>query len=204
MIVFLYIALKLGTFCRLCRSSLTGLLNTETALRTLVLYEPDIIEVNTMNSFFLSPLLRASVCTLALVLPYTIQAAEPMVIELTQTGCQFIESENGLDHGYVTHAKADCDRINAETSSERLAQARTLELEPGRYIFRVTNRDVPYELGFWLRGAGLLDRALLPSVSGGGLVTGASQDYEIELEAGEYLYSCPLNTTPDYYLTVSD
>jgi hypothetical protein len=170
-----------------------------------VLYISDIMEVNTMNSFFLAPLFRASVCTLALALSFILTAAEPVVIELTQTGCQFIESENGVDHGYVTHAKADCDRINAETTVERLAQARTLELEPGRYIFRVYNRDVPYELGFWLRGASLLDRALLPSVSGGGLVTGASRDYDIELESGEYLYSCPLNnrwTNRDRYFAI--
>jgi hypothetical protein len=157
-----------------------------------------------MNKPFCYSLIRAGFCSLLLALPVAVQAAEPVIIELTQTGCQFIESENGVDHGYVTHAKADCDRINAETAVERLAQARTLELEPGRYIFRVYNRDVPYELGFWLRGASLLDRALLPSVSGGGLVTGASRDYDIELESGEYLYSCPLNTTPDYRLTVVD
>ncbi|MFP2770466.1 hypothetical protein [Oceanisphaera sp. KMM 10153] len=157
-----------------------------------------------MNSFFLAPFFRSSVCTTALALSFTLQAVEPVVIELTQTGCQFIESENGVDHGYVTRAKADCDRINAETAFERLAGARMLELEPGRYIFRVSNRDVPYELGFWLRGANLLERALLPSVSGGGLSMGTSRDYEIELESGEYLYSCPLNTTPDYRLTVVD
>lgn len=157
-----------------------------------------------MNKPFCNSLIRAGFCSLLLALPFTLQAAEPVVIELTQTGCQFIESENGVDHDYVTQAKADCDRINAETADERLAQARTLELEPGRYIFRVHNRDVPYELGFWLRGASLLERALLPSVSGGGLSMGTSRDYEIELESGEYLYSCPLNTTPDYRLTVAD
>ncbi len=37
---------------------------------------------------------------------------------------------------------------------------------------------------------------------GGGLTEGATQDYEIVLEAGEYLYSCPLNPTPDYKLVV--
>ena len=61
---------------------------------------------------------------------------------------------------------------------------------------------MPYELGFWLRGDGLAARALLPSVSGGGLVTGKTQDYEIELKPGEYVYSCPLNPTPDYKLVV--
>ncbi|WP_198649940.1 hypothetical protein [Zobellella maritima] len=157
-----------------------------------------------MNTFLVSSFLRASVCSLVLAVPVTVQAAEPEVIELTQTGCQFIESENGVDHGYVTRSKADCERINHDTADQRLTQARVLELKPGRYIFRVTNRDVPYELGFWLRGASLVDRALLPSVSGGGLVTGSSRDYAIELKPGSYLYSCPLNTTPDYRLQVQD
>ena len=40
------------------------------------------------------------------------------------------------------------------------------------------------------------------SVSGGGLGTGQTKDYEVELEPGEYLYSCPLNPTPDYRLVV--
>ncbi|MGP1614552.1 MAG: hypothetical protein ACTS5Y_05780, partial [Pollutimonas bauzanensis] len=75
---------------------------------------------------------------------------------------------------------------------------------PGRYIFRVTNKDVPYELGFWLRGAGLTGRATLPSVSGGGLTQGVTKDYAIELKPGEYAYSCPLNPTPDYRLIVSN
>ena len=79
---------------------------------------------------------------------------------------------------------------------------KALELKPGRYIFRVTNQDVPYDLGFWLRGEGLIGRASLPSVSGGGLHEGATLDYEIELKAGEYVYSCPLNSTPDYRLVV--
>ena len=52
------------------------------------------------------------------------------VIELTQTGCQFIESE-GVDHGYKTTKKADCDAINARTAKDRLAKAKALELKPG-------------------------------------------------------------------------
>jgi len=71
----------------------------------------------------------------------------------------------------------------------------------GDYIFRVSNRDVPYELGFWLRGQGL-GRLTLPSVSGGGIQTGQSKDYRIHLKAGQYYYSCPLNPTPNYTLIV--
>jgi hypothetical protein len=128
---------------------------------------------------------------------------EVTVIELTQTACQFIESENGIDHGFKTSSKADCDVVNDASGDRRLAQAKVLELKPGKYVFRVTNRDVPYDLGFWLRGAGLIGRATLPSVSGGGLTTGGTKDYAVELKEGEYLYSCPLNPTPDYKIVVT-
>ncbi len=136
-------------------------------------------------------------------------AAEPQVIELTQIACQFLESENGVDRDYQTSGKADCETVNAETGAGRLAEAQVLTLEPGSYVFRVTNLDVPYELGFWLREHDYnwknpIHRLTKVSVSGGGLVTGATQDYEVELEPGEYLYSCPLNPTPDYKLVVTN
>ena len=130
-------------------------------------------------------------------------SAEPQVIVLTQVGCQFLESENEVNHAFQPNKKADCDAINERTGEERLAQSRVITLEPGEHIFRVTNKNVPYNLGFWLRGDGLINRAKLPSVSGGGLTIGKSRDYAIELEPGEYVYSCPLNPTPDYRLVVN-
>jgi len=58
-------------------------------------------------------------------------------------------------------------------------------------------READYELG------NPVHKLTKTSVSGGGLKTGATQDYEVELEPGEYLYSCPLNPTPNYKLIVS-
>lgn len=124
----------------------------------------------------------------------------PEVVVLTQTACQFVESE-ARDHGFRTTSAADCKAVNRKTGTQRLAQATALELKPGAYIFRVTNKNVPYELGFYLRGTGL-GRLTLPKVSGGGLVTGKTQDYRITLREGQYVYSCPLNPTPDYRLIV--
>ena len=130
--------------------------------------------------------------------------AAPQVIELTQVPCQFLESENGTNHGFESRTAADCEAINARTGADRLASAKVLHLKPGAYVFRVRNLNVPYPLGFWLRGDGILARARLPSVSGGGLETGQTRDYAVELKAGEYVYSCPLNPTPDYKLVVAD
>lgn len=128
--------------------------------------------------------------------------AQAKTIELTQTPCQFLESEGGKDRGFRSAKGTDCEAINNRTGAQRLTESKTLELKPGKYVFRVTNRNVPYELGFWLRGESLIDRARLPSVSGGGLTNGRTQDYAIELKPGNYVYSCPLNPTPDYKLVV--
>ena len=126
----------------------------------------------------------------------------PRVVELTQLPCQFLEAE-GKDRGYVSRSIKDCEAINARTGMRRLAEARPLQLKPGKYLFRVSNKNVPYELGFWLRGATTLGRVHLPSVSGGGVMPGKTRDYEIELKPGDYVFSCPLNSTPDYRLTVN-
>ena len=127
-------------------------------------------------------------------------ASDPQVITLTQTGCQFVETE-GADHKFKTNSSDDCKRINRETGQDRLAKSKVLELKPGKYIFRVTNENVPYMVGFYLRGSGL-GRLTLPKVSGGGLDAGVTLDYEITLKEGKYVYSCPLNPTPNYKLVV--
>ncbi|MCM2306674.1 MAG: hypothetical protein NDI91_04280 [Sulfuritalea sp.] len=132
----------------------------------------------------------------------SVAQAAPSVVELRQVPCQFLESEQGTNHGYKSAKIGDCEAINSKSGKARLASAKTLELKPGKTIFRVSNQNVPYELGFWLRGATLAGRATLPSVSGGGLTTGKTQDYVIDLKPGEYIYSCPLNPTPDYRLVV--
>ncbi len=124
--------------------------------------------------------------------------ANGAIVELTQTPCTIIEAE-ATPRSFVSRSKEDCVRINTETVEGR--EFKVLRLAPGQTTFRVTNKDVPYPLGFWLRGKGL-GRLTLPSVAGGGLATGQTKEYAVELVPGEYLYSCPLNPTPDYLLVV--
>ena len=140
---------------------------------------------------------------LVFVLADAAKARDPdqEVIVLTQTGCQFLEPE-GADHKFDPKRAADCEKINRETGTKRLADHEVLVLKPGRYVFRVANVNVPYELGFYLRAR---ERSLIPfkpRVSGGGLHMGEVQDYPIELSTGEYVYSCPYNPTPNYKLVV--
>ncbi len=121
------------------------------------------------------------------------------IIELTQTPCQFLESE-GVNLGFESTSASDCVELNNSTKADRAAQP--LSIPAGEYTFRVTNQGVPYELGFYLRGAGLRG-VTLPRISGGGLLDGVTQDYTVALTPGEYVYSCPLNPTLNYPLTVT-
>lgn len=143
-----------------------------------------------------------------LILAGTVSAqAGGKVVELTQTGCQFLESENGVDHNFKPAKAADCVVHNKAGGNKRLSESKVIRLKPGEYTFRVTNRDVPYSLGFWLRSADYnpsnpLHKLTKTSVSGGGLSTGVTKDYNVTLKPGEYVYSCPLNPTLDYKLVV--
>jgi hypothetical protein len=129
---------------------------------------------------------------------YASGGKDSIIVELTQTPCTIVEAEKNPQE-FVSHNSKDCLSINKETAEERTFKV--LRLQPGETIFRVTNKNVPYDLGFWVRGKGI-GRLTLPSVSGGGLQTGSTRDYAINLKPGEYLYSCPLNPTPDYLLIV--
>jgi hypothetical protein len=128
------------------------------------------------------------------------QKTKPTLITLTQVGCQFVESES-KNYSFKTAKAEDCKTINAKTLTERQKSFKPLSLKAGEYIFRVTNKSVPYELGFYLRGTGLTG-VTLPKVSGGGLSEGKTLEYKVTLRPGSYVYSCPLNPTPDYPLVV--
>jgi hypothetical protein len=120
------------------------------------------------------------------------------VVTLTQVGCQFLETET-QNQQFKPQRAEDCQRLNAKT--DRRPGFKPLKLKAGDHVFRVTNQNVPYELGFYLRGEGV-QSVTLPKVSGGGLEQGLTKEYRISLKPGKYLFSCPLNPTPDYPLVV--
>lgn len=67
----------------------------------------------------------------------------PTVIEFTQTGCQFLESEGGVDHGYMPMTAKDCKTINAQTGDERLNKSEVLTLKPGEYLYSCPLNPTP-------------------------------------------------------------
>ena len=79
-----------------------------------------------------------------------------------------------------------------------------LELKAGPYVFKVVNKNVEHEVGFYLRKKTADGKGKpLPNSDAGHLKAGQSGTTGVvELEPGEYIYSCPLNPTPHYVITV--
>ena len=132
----------------------------------------------------------------------------PKVVELTLVPCQIVEPEK-VDHGYESESRADCEAINEQTWAHRSKASRLLTLAPGKYLFRVTNKKVPYPAGFWIRQADFdwryfLDRFFKFNMLDEGFPMGETREYEFDLKIGKYLYSSPQNPTLDYHLEVTE
>ena len=83
-----------------------------------------------------------------------------------------------------------------------------LTLKPGKYKFNVTNTEVDHEVGFVIqkaadKNADVMKTAVENSFAQEMIKVGETQSTGVvELKAGEYVYSCPLNPTPKYTITV--
>ncbi|MEO0469823.1 MAG: cupredoxin domain-containing protein [Bacteroidota bacterium] len=81
-----------------------------------------------------------------------------------------------------------------------------LTLKAGQpYVFQIANKGVDHPVGFVIAPKGKTDQAnhiqsayLSKTITDG--EKGRSK--EVVLEAGEYVYFCPLNPTPQYTITV--
>lgn len=93
-----------------------------------------------------------------------------------------------------------------QTTGEFFTQE--LALKPGKYQFRVNNKDVNKEVGFVIQKSADKDgdvmKTAVPNSFTTALIKKAEAQYTgiVELKAGQYVYSCPLNPTPHYKLTV--
>jgi len=83
-----------------------------------------------------------------------------------------------------------------------------LDLKPGKYQFRVVNSEVNKEVGFLIQtkenaNADPMKTAVENSFSQA-LIKKGTAEYTgiVTLTEGEYVYSCPLNPTPKYSITV--
>ncbi len=77
-----------------------------------------------------------------------------------------------------------------------------MTLKPGNYIFQVDNQEVGKDVGFYLHPKGS-EKPVENSDKAGLIPNNESRSTGVvSLEKGEYVYSCPLNPTEDYTITV--
>lgn len=87
-------------------------------------------------------------------------------------------------------------------------ETQELHLTAGKYQFRVVNKNVDKDLGFVIqkeedKNSDLMKTAIPTSFTTAYVKKGDVQYTGIvELKKGSYVYSCPLNPTPHYKLTV--
>lgn len=84
----------------------------------------------------------------------------------------------------------------------------TLDLKPGKYQFRVVNKNVDKDLGFVIQMATDKDADVMKTAVANSFTTAYIKKGEaqytgvVDLSKGEYIFSCPLNPTPQYKLSV--
>ena len=94
----------------------------------------------------------------------------------------------------------------SQTTSE--FNVKGLQLKPGKYQFKVTNVDVNKELGFVIQKASDKNMDVMKTAVENSFTTALIKKGDtqltgvVELKEGEYVYSCPLNPTPHYTISV--
>lgn len=87
-------------------------------------------------------------------------------------------------------------------------ETQELNLNSGKYQFKVVNKNVDKDLGFVIqkeedKNSDLMETAVTNSFTTAAVKKGEVQYTGIvELKDGNYVYSCPLNPTPHYKLIV--
>lgn len=87
-------------------------------------------------------------------------------------------------------------------------ETQELNLKPGKYQFRVVNKNVVKDLGFVIQNEADKNADVMKTAVENSFTTAYVKKGEagytgiVELKAGSYVYSCPLNPTPHYKITV--
>jgi Cupredoxin-like domain len=108
---------------------------------------------------------------------------------------------------FSTYAQENATLVKLTQTSGRF-EGKEIKLKSGSYQFEVTNKGVDHEVAFFLQKesdktnkefSSALANSGLPKLlkNGETAKTGV-----VELTAGKYVYSCPLNPTPHYTIVV--
>lgn len=81
-------------------------------------------------------------------------------------------------------------------------EPKELKLKAGAYVFKIVNRGIDHKVGFYLQHDNEKGRKVAKSDTGLIGTNKSSKTGVVTLKPGTYVYSCPLNPTPHYVITV--
>jgi hypothetical protein len=98
---------------------------------------------------------------------------------------------------HAQHSGDDVTRIHlTEKNGYFQAKETLMDLEPGTYVFEVTN-DAGKMVGFQLQ-----DLKTEEQLAMGPIEPGKTKEYEVEISSNGFRYRCPINPTPWYEVNV--
>lgn len=115
---------------------------------------------------------------------------------------------------FTSFTSANAQMTTSDVSVIELSQipgdfeSGNLTLDAGNYLFKVSNKSVDHEVGFVIQKAAdkdgdVMKTAYPNSFSESTIAKGKTSSTGIvKLTPGEYVYSCPMNPTPKYKITV--
>jgi len=125
-----------------------------------------------------------------------------MKATMTEKG---MAKKDKMMHGDKSMTMSKVQTIKLEQTKGKF-NVEQLTLEAGNtYVFEVTNKGVDHEVGFVIAPKGKTDQAnhikeayVAKTIKNGEM----SSSKEVTLAKGEYVYFCPLNSTPQYTIIV--
>ena len=110
----------------------------------------------------------------------------------------FLSFGAGLTQGQTAPKSTEIELVQTPGQFE----PKELKLKAGQYVFKIVNKGIDHNVGFYLQQGN--DKGKKVSHSDTGLIgTGKSaKTGVVTLKPGKYVYSCPLNPTPHYVITV--
>lgn len=105
---------------------------------------------------------------------------------------------SGVTSGQTTAKPTEIELVQTPGQFE----PKELKLKAGNYVFRIVNKGIDHKVGFYLQQGD--DKGKKVAHSDTGLIgtDKSAKTGVVTLKPGKYVYSCPLNPTPHYVITV--
>lgn len=110
----------------------------------------------------------------------------------------FLSFGTGSAQGQTTAKPTEIELVQTPGQFE----PKELKLKAGTYVFKIVNKGIDHNVGFYLQHDNDKGKKVAKSDTGLIKTNTSAKTGVVVLKPGKYVYSCPLNPTPHYVITV--